>query len=61
MFSSKKPIVNSNIDVDACVTRFLNVREGSDLKKRLGELKKVLKSYNLVDKLSRKNKQILGL
>lgn len=61
LLSNKKPIVNSNIDVDACVTRFLNVREESDLKKRLGELKRVLKSYNLVGKLSRKNKQILGL
>ncbi len=57
---SKKPIINPNINVDSCVSKYLKVRERSNLKKRIGELKKLLESYKLVDKLSLKNKKILG-
>ncbi len=60
LLSSKKPIVNPNIDVDACVTRALSVREQSSLWKRLSELKKMLVSYGLIDKLSNANKKLLG-
>lgn len=61
LLSSKKPIVNSNIDVDACVTRALSVREQSNLWKRIDELRKMLVSYGLADKLSDSNKKLLGL
>lgn len=61
LLSSKKPIINPNIDVDACVTRFLSVRERSNLSKRLKELRGLLIAYDLVDKLSEKNKKMLGL
>jgi len=61
LLSRKKPIINPHIDVDACVTRFLKVREKSDLPKRLKELRKLLIAYDLVDRLSKENKQVLGL
>lgn len=60
LISSPKPIVNTNIDVDKCVSRFLEVREGTDLSKRIRELKKLLADYSLVGKLSAKNKTLLG-
>jgi CRISPR/Cas system Type II protein with McrA/HNH and RuvC-like nuclease domain len=60
LLSSKEPIINPNIDVDACVTRALSVREQSNLWKRISELKKMLISYGLIDKLSDKNKRLLG-
>ncbi len=61
LLSSKEPIINNNIDVNACVSRVLKVRESSDLKKRIDQLKKMLISYNLIDKLSPENKKILGI
>ena len=61
LLSSKKPIINTNIDVDVCVTRALSVREHSNLWKRIEELKKMLVSYGLVSKLSKENKKLLGL
>ena len=60
LLSSKDPIVNTNIDVDACVSRYLQVREKSNLKKRISELKKLLESNGIVDKLTDKNKKLLG-
>ncbi len=61
LLSSKKPIINSHIDADACITRALSVREQSNLWKRIDELKKMLVSYGLADKLSDSNKKLLGL
>jgi len=61
LLSRKTPIINPNINVNACVARFLKVRERSNLSKRLKELRDLLMSYDLIDKLSEKNKQILGL
>ena len=61
LLSSKTPVINPHIDVDACITRTLSVREGSNLWKRIDELKKMLVSYGLVDKLSESNKKLLGL
>jgi len=61
LLSSKEPIINPNIDVDACVTRVLSVREKSNLLKHISELKKMLVSYGLVDKLSKKNKRLIGI
>ncbi len=60
LLSSKKPIINPNIDVDACVGRMLTVRSATDISRRIKDLKKLLKDYNLVDNLSEKNKRILG-
>ena len=56
----KTPNINNNINVGKCVERYLQVRERSHLPKRINELKKILKDYNLVDKLSHKNKKLLG-
>ena len=61
LISSKTPVINTNINVDSCVERFLQVREKSHLPKRITELKKILLDYKLVDKLSEGNKRMLGL
>jgi len=60
LLSRKDPIVNPNIDVDKCVTRYLQVRERSNLQKRIKDLKKLLEDNGLVDQLSRGNQQFLG-
>jgi 5-methylcytosine-specific restriction endonuclease McrA len=60
LLASPKPLVNPNIDVGACVARYLSVRERSNLGKRLRELKKLLLDYKLVGKLSPQDRQMLG-
>lgn len=60
LMSSKKPIINPNIDVDACVTRMLTVRSATDISRRIKDLKKLLEDYGLVENLSEQNKRILG-
>ncbi len=60
LLASRAPILNANVDVDACVDRSLKVREKSDLPKRIRELKWLLAKYKLVSKLSSKNKRMLG-
>lgn len=60
LLASKTPIVNLDIDVDACVSRYLSVREGSNLGKRILGLRKLLTDYQLIDKLSAPNKKLLG-
>lgn len=61
LLSRRAPVVNSNIDVDGCVSRFLRVRERSNLAKRLTGLRKLLSECKLVDRLSVKNKKMLGI
>ncbi|HEX5152956.1 MAG TPA: hypothetical protein VFW07_16010 [Parafilimonas sp.] len=61
LISSKTPIINTNINVNSCVERYLQVREKSHLPKRITELKKILADYNLVTHLSAANKKLLGL
>jgi len=61
LISSKTPIMNRNIDINKGVERFLQVRERSDLPKRIKEIKKILQVYELVEKLSPDNKKLLGL
>jgi hypothetical protein len=61
LMSSPKPIINQNIDVNNGVTRYLQVREMSDLPKRIKEIKKNLEVYHLIDNLSDENKKLLGL
>lgn len=60
LISRKTPIVNEQIDVDACVSRILTVRSATDITKRIKELKKLLEDYNLVQNLSEQNKRLLG-
>lgn len=60
LISSKTPIINKNIDVNACVSRILNVRSATDITKRIKEIKKLFGDYNLVKSLSKQNKKLLG-
>ena len=60
LISSKAPIINTNINVNKCVERYLQVREKSHLPKRITELKKILSDYDLFSKLSAANKKLLG-
>jgi len=61
LLSSKKPIRNEDIDVNRGVDRYLEVREQSDLNKKIMEMKKILQVYDLIEKLNSKNRKILGL
>ncbi len=56
LISSRLPIMNHNIDVNRGVERYLQVREKSDLPKRIKEIKKILQVYELVENLSDSNK-----
>lgn len=58
---SGTPTVNTAIDVDRCVARFLSVRERSNLNKRIVQVRTLLRSYGLVPKLSAANRKMLGL
>ena len=60
LISSKTPIMNRNIDINRGVERYLQVREKSNLPKRIKEIKKILRVYELVDGLSAENKKLLG-
>lgn len=60
LISRPHPIMNHNIDVNRGVERYLQVREQSDLPKRLKEIKKILQVYELIDNLSDENKTLLG-
>jgi hypothetical protein len=60
LISSKTPIMNHNINVNRGVERYLQVREKSDLPKRIKEIKKILQVYELIDNLSSENKKLLG-
>ncbi len=61
LISSKFPVMNKNIDVNKGVERYLQVREKSDLPKRIKEIKKILRVYDLVGQLTPSNKALLGL
>lgn len=60
LISRKDPVVNPRIDVNACVNRFLNVRENTNLAKRVAELKGLITARGLVSKLSKANRALLG-
>lgn len=60
LISNKLPIINHNIDVNKGVERYLQVREKSDLPKRIKEIKKILMVYELLPNLSEENKKLLG-
>lgn len=61
LLASPKPIINKAIDVNNGIAKYLNVREHSNLQKRIDEIKHILKSYNLTGHVSDENKKILGI
>lgn len=61
LLSSPVPITNPHIDVNAAVDKWLEVRNSTNLTKRIQELVKVLTSNNLIELLSEKNKKRLGI
>lgn len=61
LLSNITPVININIDVNKGIERYLNVRENSNLRKRITELVKIILDYNLEDKVSLENKKILGI
>ena len=60
LISRNVPIINKKINVNKGVERYLQVREKSDLEKRLNEIRKIIQIYDLVDNLSKENKKLLG-
>ena len=61
LISNKQAIRNQDIDIDKGVERYLQVREDSDLPKRIKEIKQILQHYGLIDHLSSANKRLLNL
>ena len=61
LWASPRARLNSEIDVDAAVRRALEVREHSNLHKRIVQLKQFLADYGLIGQLSTANKRLLGL
>lgn len=61
LLSSKTPVINTQIDVNKGVDRYLNVRSTVDLEKRIQEVKKVIRDYDLADLLDDRHLRILGL
>lgn len=64
LLSNKTPIINPNLtdeDINAGIENYLSVRENSNLEKRVAEIKKIIIDYQLTDKLSKSNKNLLGL
>jgi hypothetical protein len=60
LLTRSAPVINKNIDINKGVERYLQVREKSNIRKRIREIKKVIRYYGLEDKLSSKNLQLLG-
>ena len=60
LISSPEPVLNRQIDINKAVERYLQVREKSDLPKRIQEIKKILQIYELVEGLTSENKNLLG-
>jgi hypothetical protein len=54
------PVINKRIDVNKGVERYLQVREMSNLNKRIKEIKKIIRFYGLQDQLNEVNKRLLG-
>lgn len=61
IISSKKPVINPNIDVNKCIDRMLNVRGATDLSRRINDLIKLLAYNKLLDQVSSRNRIMLGL
>jgi len=61
LLTSPEPIVNTDIDVNAALEKWLSVRNVSDINKRLGEFRKVIIENGLERLLTDRNKSILGI
>ena len=61
LLSSATPILNRDIDANLAVDRYLSVRDGSDLTKRVAEIRGLLMRYELVHLLDPTRKKMLGL
>lgn len=61
LISSKEPVINPNIDVNAAIEKYLNVRNNTDLPKRVRELRNIIIKNQLVDDVSEANKKLLNL
>lgn len=61
LLSQKEPVVNTHIDVNRGVERYLDVRSTVDLSKRVAEVRKVIIDYHLESMLNATNRNILGL
>ena len=60
LISRKIPVVNPKIDVNACVDRFLKMREKANVAKRVADLKNLIAARGLASKLSKANRNLLG-
>lgn len=60
LLSSPTPIINTRIDVNRAIDRYLNVRNQGDLAKRIIELKKIITQYELVELVDERHREILG-
>jgi hypothetical protein len=60
LISRSEPVINKKINVNKGVERYLQVRERSDLEKRINEIRKILQIYDLLENLSNDNKKLLG-
>lgn len=61
LLASREPVINTNIDVNGGVDRYLNVRNSAvSLSKRIDEVRKIITDYHLVKLLDDKHRQLLG-
>lgn len=61
LLTSPTPVANQNIDINRGVERYLQVREQSNLAKRIHEIKKIIRFYALEGQLTEANRQLLGI
>lgn len=61
LLSQHKPVVNRNIDANLAVDRYLQVRDGSDLQKRIAEIRGLLIRYGLDQLLDDEHRHLIGL
>lgn len=61
LLTSPVPVVNHRVDVNRAVERYLQVREQSNLAKRVKELKKIIRFYALENQLTDANRNLLGI
>ncbi|WP_304581600.1 hypothetical protein [uncultured Alistipes sp.] len=59
LMASTTPVVNTNIDVNKGIDKYLTVRNSSDLPKRIIELKRILALYHLEDLVDDEHQRIL--
>lgn len=61
LLASPTPIPNRDIDVNLAIEKYLNVRNSTNLMKRIEEIKKVIVDNGLVDLVNEDNKKRLDL